>query len=96
MDGLSRSVPWRCFSTARGLVPSNGPKRALELYSDDLSAIINAACLYARTGQKEQALEMLERLFARGWVKRDWIDHDPDYDSLRDDPRFKKLVARLK
>jgi hypothetical protein len=22
--------------------------------------------------------------------------HDPDYDTLRDDPRFKKLLARLK
>ncbi len=71
-------------------------QRALELYPDDLSAMINAACLYARTGQKTQALEMLERLFARGWGKRDWIDHDPDYDSLRGDPRFKKLVAHLK
>ena len=47
-------------------------------------------------GPEEQALEVLERLFARGWGKRDWIDHDPDYDCLRDDPRFKKLLARLK
>jgi adenylate cyclase len=39
---------------------------------------------------------LLERVFARGWGKRDWVDHDPDYDILRDDPRFQKLVARLK
>ena len=71
-------------------------RRAVELYPDDLSAIINAACLSARMGQKEHALVFLERLFARGWCKRDWIDRDPDYDSLRDDPRFKKLVAKLK
>jgi adenylate cyclase len=82
-DGqLARAIEWS--------------RRSLELYPDDMSAMINAACLSARTGQKEQALEMLERLFARGWGKRDWIDHDPDYDSLRDDPRFKKLVAKLK
>jgi hypothetical protein len=24
------------------------------------------------------------------------VEHDPDYDILRDDPRFKKLLARLK
>ncbi len=58
--------------------------------------MISAACLYARLGQKEQALDYLERLVARGWCKRDWIEHDPDYDSLRDDARFKKLVTKLK
>ena len=28
--------------------------------------------------------------------KRDWVEHDPDYDALRDDPRFIQLLARLK
>jgi hypothetical protein len=71
-------------------------RRALELYPDVMSAMISATCLHAQLGQKDQALDMLERLVARGWCKRDWIEHDPDYDSLRDDPRFKKLLARLK
>jgi adenylate cyclase len=71
-------------------------RRSLELYPDDLSALTNAACLHAKAGQKEEALEVLERLFARGWGKRDWIEQDPDYDILRDDPRFKKLLGRLK
>jgi hypothetical protein len=25
-----------------------------------------------------------------------WVEHDPDYDILRDAPRFKKLLARIK
>jgi TolB-like protein/Flp pilus assembly protein TadD len=70
-------------------------RRSLELYPDDASALVNAACLFAKTGEKERALELLERAFARGWGKRDWIEHDPDYDSLRDDPRFQKLLAKL-
>ena len=70
-------------------------ERSLELYPDDLSALINGACLRARLGQKEAALELLERVCARGWGKRDWIEHDPDYELLRDDPRFKRLVAKL-
>jgi tetratricopeptide (TPR) repeat protein len=71
-------------------------QRALELYPDDMSTLVNGACLRARLGQKEAALDLLERVFARGWGKRDWVEHDPDYDVLRDDPRFRKLFARLK
>jgi hypothetical protein len=47
-------------------------------------------------GQKEAALALLERVFAKGWGKRDWIERDPDYDIVRDDLRFKKLLAQLK
>jgi adenylate cyclase len=71
-------------------------RRSLELDADDMSALFNAACLHSRAGQKEEAMEVLERVFARGWGKRDWIEHDPDYDILRDDPRFKRLLAKLK
>jgi adenylate cyclase len=71
-------------------------QKALDLYPEDMSALVCATCLRARTGQKEKALETFERLVALGWGKRDWVDHDPDYDSLRDDPRFQTLVAQLK
>jgi eukaryotic-like serine/threonine-protein kinase len=50
----------------------------------------------ARAGMKEEALELLEKTFARGWGKRDWIEHDPDYDALRDDPRFQAMLQKLK
>ena len=68
-------------------------RRALELYPDDMSALLSAACLHFKRGQKDQGLDLLERVFARGWGKRDWMEHDPDYDSLRDDPRFKALAS---
>jgi adenylate cyclase len=71
-------------------------QRSLELYPDDVCVLINAACLHAKLRHKEQALEILERAFARGCGKRDWVEHDPDYDLLRDDPRFKKMLANLK
>ena len=71
-------------------------RRSLELDPDDMSALLNAACLHAKLRQKEEAMAVLERAFSRGWGKRDWIEHDPDYDFLRDDPRFKTLFARLK
>ena len=79
--------------TSRGL---EWCQRALELYPDDMGALLNAACLRAKLGQKEAALELLERVFTRGWGKRDWIEHDPDYEILRGDPRFERLLAKLK
>jgi len=71
-------------------------QRALELYPDDMSSLFNGACLHAKAGHKEEALELLERALGRGWGRRDWIEHDPDYDTLRDDPRFQQLLAKLK
>ena len=71
-------------------------RRSLEISPDDVGTLINAACLHAKAGQKEKALEFLEQVFACGWGKRDWVEHDPDYDTLRDDPRFQNLLAKLK
>ena len=71
-------------------------RRSLELHPDDPGTLVNAACLRSKLGLKEEMLELLARVFGRGWGKRDWIEHDPDYDIVRDDPRFKELLARLK
>jgi adenylate cyclase len=94
----------RALSLGSGALYSDGQharalawsKRSLELYHTDPSTLMNAACLQAKMGHKEEALDLLERVFARGWGKRDWVEHDPDYESLRDDPRFKVLLERLK
>ena len=69
--------------------------RALAEGPEDPATLINAGCMYARAGLKEEALKCLERSFGRGWGKRDWVNNDPDYDSLRSDPRFQALVAKL-
>jgi non-specific serine/threonine protein kinase len=69
--------------------------RAVALAADDVAANINVGCLFARMGRKEEALAVLEKVFGRGVGKRDWVDHDPDYDSLRDDPRFQEMIAKL-
>jgi adenylate cyclase len=70
--------------------------RAERLYPDDMSVIINAACLQVRAGSKEKAMDLLERVFNKGWGKKDWVENDPDYDSLRAEPRFIAMMARLK
>lgn len=79
--------------TARGV---EWTERSAGLYPEDPSALVNAACLRTKSHRTDAALELLERVFARGWGKRDWIEHDPDYDNLRGEPRFERLLARLK
>jgi adenylate cyclase len=71
-------------------------ERALAIDPDDMGAIINGSLLYAKAGMKDQALQLLQRALGLGWGKRDWIEQDPDYDSLRDDPRFQAMLARVK
>jgi serine/threonine protein kinase/Tfp pilus assembly protein PilF len=71
-------------------------RRALELHPNDLGVLVNGACLLARARQVDEALDLLERTFARGFGKRDWIEHDPDYESLRGHPRFEAMIARLR
>jgi tetratricopeptide (TPR) repeat protein len=70
-------------------------RRSLALFPEDSGVLINAACLRLRAGLKEEALEILERVFGRGWGKREWVDHDPDYDPVRADPRFQRLLGKL-
>ena len=68
--------------------------RAFSLYPDDAGTLFNAACLYAKDGNKDQALILLERAFAKGYGNKDWIEKDPDYVSLRNEPRFKALLLK--
>ena len=70
--------------------------RALELNPDDMSSLGNGACLQARLGHADEAIALLERVSAQGWGQRDWLERDPDYDSIRADPRFQKLVRTFK
>jgi adenylate cyclase len=71
-------------------------RRSVELNPDDTCTLVNHACLRARRGEKEEALRLLDGLFARGLGKRDWVLHDPDFDAFRGDPRFPPMVERLK
>ncbi len=69
--------------------------KALELYPEDAGVLINGACFFAKDGNKEKALSLLELAVGKGYGKRDWIEHDPDYDSLRNETRFKALLSKL-
>lgn len=71
-------------------------RKALELHPGDTSALVNIACVYARLDQRDEALDALEKVFARGCGKRDWVENDPDYFHLRSEPRFHRLLCGLR
>jgi adenylate cyclase len=94
----------RVLSLGAGALQKDGQgERALEwsrraetLYPDDMGVIINGALGRARAGRIEEALDLLERMFNKGWGKKDWVENDTEYDCLRGEPRFIAMMAKLK
>jgi TolB-like protein/Tfp pilus assembly protein PilF len=70
-------------------------ERALEIDPHDAGVRYNVACLYSLEERPDQAIQCLEEAVKAGFGHRDWIEHDPDLDSLRDNPQFQALVAQL-
>jgi TolB-like protein/DNA-binding winged helix-turn-helix (wHTH) protein len=50
---------------------------------------------YSGTGQKERAIELLQKAFSEHSNAVVQIKVDPMYDPIRDDPRFKDLLRRI-
>ena len=73
----------------------NWINKAVELYPEDGGVIFNGACLFALDGNKEKAISLLEVAVDKAWGNKEWIEQDSDYDSLRDEPQFKKLMKKL-
>lgn len=69
--------------------------RVIAIDPDDPYLRYGIACLYAKTGQHEYALNHLERAISDGFAHLDWIKHDSDFDELRPLPRFQLLIAQL-
>jgi len=70
-------------------------RRAAEIDPDDTITLYNVACTYAVLGRGDEALECLERALDKGYGHKDWIAHDPDFDTLRDTPRFKAILDAM-
>ena len=70
-------------------------QRALEIDPHDAGVRYNVACLYSLENQVEQAIDCLQEAINSGFGHRDWIEQDPDLDSLREHPRFQELVNQL-
>ncbi|HWI77076.1 MAG TPA: TIR domain-containing protein [Sphingomicrobium sp.] len=71
-------------------------ERAMLIDPDNLNMRYNFACVLATyVDDKEEALRLLDPTLALAGKKMlKVVVTDPDFDCLRDDPRFKKMIAR--
>jgi non-specific serine/threonine protein kinase/serine/threonine-protein kinase len=78
---------------------------AIATVSSDKSAVhdgdvfwlwYNLACTAAGAGRRDEAFDYLHRAIEAGYNDAQLIRTDDDLKSLRNDPRFDKLVADLK
>ncbi len=65
--------------------------RARELMANEDD--YNKACIEAIAGNAEAALGYLKRALETAPMKREWARRDPDFESLREDARFRELVG---
>lgn len=56
-------------------------------------AFYNAGCAWALAGERDRALASVEKALATGFITdRRAMANDPDFASIKDDPRFQKLM----
>ena len=70
-------------------------ERALAIDPTDAGIKYNVACFYAIEGESDRAIDILGQALDAGFGRRDWLDNDPDLDSLRDDDRFRALLDSM-
>ena len=69
-------------------------KQALAINAGDATVLYNVACMYATSGESEEAITLLERAIAAGFGHWNWIENDSDLESLHGHPRFQALQAK--
>jgi adenylate cyclase len=70
--------------------------KAIEIAPDDVSVLHNAGCFFASNGDTERALDCFEKRLAQADIYQAWIDNDTDFDSIRNNPRFLKMLEKAR
>jgi len=69
--------------------------RAREAYPEGPGVMYNTACIYAKMGRHEEAIDLLENAVEMGARNKRYYETDTDFESIRDHPRFKALLERI-
>lgn len=59
-------------------------------------AYYNAAAMHARMGHSDQAFAMIDKSIKAGLIRPDFLESDPDFASIRSDPRYGSALAAAK
>ena len=59
------------------------------------TAVYNEACCAAVDGDTDKALKFLEESIQLGFGELDTLKHDTDFDSIKNDDRFKAIVEKM-
>jgi len=70
-------------------------ERAYELDPESASTAYNSACLFARIGNLDRALDLIEVAIGLGNRNKRYFETDSDFVSLQEHPRFKALLSRI-
>jgi TolB-like protein/Flp pilus assembly protein TadD len=66
--------------------------KAIELNPADPLMLYNTACFYAQVGEKKLALRSLKSAIRSGLGLYEWVERDPDLESLRAEPEYIELM----
>jgi DNA-binding winged helix-turn-helix (wHTH) protein/TolB-like protein/Tfp pilus assembly protein PilF len=69
--------------------------RLMDLAASRYVPALDIATIHASLGDRDSAFEWLERAFADRSTNISFLEYDPSFDALREDPRFAALVARI-
>ena len=69
-------------------------KKAIAINSNSPESYYNIACAYSLKGEKDKAIDWLAESFAHGFDDEKHIAADKDLDPIREEPRFKELMAK--
>ncbi|HAL92807.1 MAG TPA: hypothetical protein DCM68_07270 [Verrucomicrobia bacterium] len=70
-------------------------REMVKMEPDSPNAWYNLACSLALTGQPDEAFAALEKAIALGYDDAEWMQDDDDFEPIRKDPRFARLLAQL-
>ncbi|HEX7632338.1 MAG TPA: hypothetical protein VF388_09410 [Lacunisphaera sp.] len=71
-------------------------RKLVRLEPENATAHYNLACSLALAKKRPDALKSLRKAVSLGYDDLDWMQQDPDLETLKSDPEFRKLLKRLK
>ena len=65
-------------------------------FPDDVGTMYNTACMHCLVGHHDEAYSWLEKAIEAGYDDADHLSQDADFKAIRDQPRFQKLIDRVR